>query len=96
MLEDRLHLTNLAGRLEDGAKVTVATIFPGFPEKVFAQWYSGTLRIPQGELLKYVHMGYGSTYERDLLLDVQWGVVTARTVRFNEVEASDEADRIPF
>ena len=25
-------------------------------------WYSGTIRLPQGKLLNYVHGGYGSTY----------------------------------
>ncbi|SDG17896.1 hypothetical protein SAMN04244550_03550 [Rhodobacter capsulatus] len=70
---------------------------PGrLPEKVFAQWYSGTLRIPQGELLDYVHMGYGSTYDWDLLLEVQSGVVVSKSVRFNEVEASDDDDWLPF
>jgi len=52
IVDDRLYLTDLGGWLEDGTKVVVATIFPGFPDKVFAQWYSGTLHIPQGKLLK--------------------------------------------
>lgn len=96
VVDDRLYLTNLDGRLEDGTKVTVATIFPGFPDKFFAQWYSGQLRIPQGELLEYIHMGYGSTYERDLLLEVRCGVVVETSVRHNEVEASDDDDWLPF
>lgn len=96
VVDDRLYLTDLSGWLEDGTKVAVATIFPGFADKVFAQWYSGTLHIPQGKLLKYVHMGYGSTYERDLLLEVLLGVVVATTVRCNEGEAIDEDDDLPF
>lgn len=96
IVDDRLYLTDLGGWLEDGTKVVVATIFPGLPDKVFAQWYSGTLHIPQGKLLKYVHMGYGSTYERDLLLEVLSGVVVATTVRSNEGEAIDEDDDLPF
>lgn len=96
IVDDRLYLTDVSGWLEDGSKVTVAMIFPGFPDKVFAQWYSGQLRIPQGKLLEYVHMGYGSAYERDLLLDVRCGVVVAASVRHNEVEGSDDDDRLPF
>jgi len=96
IVDDRLYLTALDGWLEDGTKVTAAMIFPGFPEKVFAQWYSGQLCIPQGELLKYVHMGYGSTYERDLLLEVRDGVVIETSLRHNEVEASDDDDWLPF
>lgn len=96
IVDDRLYLTGLEGRLEDGTKVATAMIFPGFPDKVFAQWYSGQIRIPQGELLEYVHMGYGSTYERDLLLEVRCGVVIETSERQNEVEASDDDDWLPF
>ena len=96
IVDDRLYLTDLDGWLEDGTRVTAGMIFPGFPDKVFAQWYSGQLRIPEGELLKYVHMGYGSTYERDLLLEVRDGVVIETSLRHNEVEASDDDDWLPF
>jgi hypothetical protein len=57
-VDDRLYLIDLNGWHEDGSKITVAMIFLGFPNKVFAQWHSGQLRIPQGKLLEYVHMGY--------------------------------------
>lgn len=96
VMDNRLYLTELDGWLENGTKVTVPMIFPGFPDKVFAQWCSGQLLIPQGELLEYIHMGYGSTYERDLLLEVQCGVVVETSVRHNEVEASDDDDWLPF
>lgn len=96
VVDDRLYLTELDGWLEDGNKVTAAMIFPGFPDKVFAQWFSGQIRIPQGELLEYVHMGYGSTYERDLLLELRDGVVIETMLRHNEVEASDDDDSLPF
>ena len=96
IVDDRLYLTGLDGWLEDGTRVTAGMIFPGFPDKVSAQWYSGQLRIPEGELLKYVHMGYGSTYERDLLLEVRDGVVIETSLRHNEVEASDDDDWLPF
>ncbi len=42
-------------------------LFPG-EERTFAEWYTGKLRIPHGELLDYVHNGYGSIYEKELLL----------------------------
>ena len=58
---DRLYLIGLTGTLEDGTDATQATIFPEFPDRVFAHWYSGTIRLPQGKQLEYVHMGYGST-----------------------------------
>jgi hypothetical protein len=83
ILDGRLYLIGLSGTLEDGTKVTLASLFPGFPNRVFAHWFSGTLRIPEGKLLDYVHMGYGSKYERDILIRLEKGVVTATEVRTN-------------
>jgi len=89
IVNDRLYLIGLDGTLEDGTDASLATIFPGFPERVFAHWYSGTIRIPRGKQLEYVHMGYGSTFERDLFLDVERGVVVTTRVRHNGTADSD-------
>lgn len=70
---------------------SLATIFPDFPERVFAHWYSGTIRIPQGKELEYVHGGYASVFERDLFLDVERGVVMKSQVRHNGVAESESA-----
>jgi len=91
IVDDRLYLIGLDGTLEGGAKASIETIFPGFEDRVFAHWYSGTIRIPQGKELEYVHMGYGSTFERDLFLDVDRGVVVATRVQHNGVAESDGA-----
>jgi len=79
--DGRLYLIGLAGTLKDGAEANVATFFPNYPDRVFAHWYSGKLRVPQGKLLEYVHMGYGSTYERDLVISIEKGVVTETVVQ---------------
>lgn len=42
---------------------------------IVADWYTGTLRLPQGKMLRYVHMGFGSLYERELLIRIEKGVV---------------------
>ena len=55
IIDDRLYLIGLNGTLEDGTDASLATIFPGFPDRVFAHWYSGTIRLPQGKQLEYVH-----------------------------------------
>lgn len=89
ILGDRLYLVELDGTLEDGTQASLATLFPNFPERVFAHWYCGTLRIPQGRQLKYVHMGYGSTHEQDLLLEIERGVVVATQVRHNGTGGSE-------
>lgn len=87
---DRLYLSALQGGLTDGTPATLGTIFPDFPERVFAHWYTGTLRVPQGRLLSYRHMGYGSVYERDLLLDVKRGFVVSSRIRHNGTIESEE------
>ena len=44
-------------------------------EPLFAEWVSGWLVVPRGGLLRYVHMGFESVYERELHLRVEAGVV---------------------
>jgi len=66
--EGRLYLVSLVGRYEMLGD-----------EPVFAEWVSGVLRIPRGELLEYVHMGFESVYERELRLRVEAGVVVEST-----------------
>ena len=89
IIDRRFYLIKLDGELEDGRDVDLSTVFPEFPTRVFAHWYSGTIRIPQGERIEYVHMGYGSTYEKDLLIDIENGVVVKTHVRVNDVVDSD-------
>lgn len=91
IVDDHLYLIGLNGTLEGGADASLATIFPDYPDRVFAHWYSGTIRIPQGKQLEYVHMGYGSTFERDLFLDIERGVVVATRVRHNGTAKSEDA-----
>lgn len=88
--DDRLYLVALQGLLKSGAEANLASVFPGFEDRVFAHWFSGRLRIPQGKRLAYVHMGYGSTYERDVFLSLEDGVVVAQEVRING-QAPDDA-----
>ena len=46
ILNERLYLIDLDAVLQTGQIANIATIFPGFPERAFAPWYSGKLRIP--------------------------------------------------
>lgn len=91
ILAGRLYLIELHGTLEGGGEASVRTLFPDFPDRVFAHWYSGTIRVPQGKMLEYVHMGYASTYERDLFMEIEKGVVTDTRVRQNGVAESADA-----
>ncbi|HEX8500125.1 MAG TPA: hypothetical protein VF659_05990 [Pyrinomonadaceae bacterium] len=42
---------------------------------LFADWVSGWLVVPRGGLLRYVHMGFESVYERELHLRFEAGVL---------------------
>lgn len=89
--DGRLYLIELSGTLEDGTEATLATFFPDFPGRVFAHWFSGRVRVPQGKILEYVHMGYASTYESDLLISIEKGVVTETIVRQNGTSDAPDA-----
>lgn len=83
IIDERLYLIALSGTLSNGEQATLATLFPNFPDRVFAHWYNGVIRIPQGQLLEYVHAGYASRYEQDLLLKFADGVLVSSQVRQN-------------
>jgi len=42
-------------------------------ELIKIDWMTGLLVLPEGEIVNYVHMGYGSTYEKYTLLEVDCG-----------------------
>ena len=50
----------------------IKEIFPD-SKNVKIDWLTGLLVIPHGELVNYVHMGYGSTYENYILLEIDKG-----------------------
>lgn len=83
IVDGRLYLVDLAGEFEDGSPVSLGAVFPDFPDRVFAHWYSDTIRIPEGKLLKYVHMGFSSRYERDVFLSFRNGILTSTETRTN-------------
>ena len=89
---DRLYLLGINAHWADGTKVTLDHLFPGYPDRVFAHWYTGTIRCGRGKLLKYVHMGYASKYEMDLFITVKNGVVTSTRLKMNTMP-EDEVNR---
>ena len=48
------------------------------PEPLFANWYTGELRIPMGEMLEYIHMGYASVFAEELFISIENGVEVSR------------------
>jgi hypothetical protein len=59
--------------------------------KVKADWFSGDLRMPDGKMLQYVHMGYGSVYEREITLTVDSGKVVKESMVDNTIRTLPSA-----
>ncbi len=47
---------------------------------VLADWFTGVITVPQGEMLAYVHMGFESLFERELHIQVESGRVVDERV----------------
>jgi len=57
---------------ERGWKSVLSDVVPdGKPLKI--DWFAGLLVLPYGKLVNYVHMGYASTYENYILLEIAAG-----------------------
>ena len=78
----------------EGRPFSVDGLFPDEhrpPETpVFAEWYSGELRIPEGDMLRYVHGGYGTVHERDRLILIERGRLVRSWVRKNDPPPTPE------
>lgn len=73
--DDRLYLRRLEGYFGGRMACMLAAVFPDEPRPVFAQWYTGTLRIPFGEMMISHRLGYTHTYRDELRFKVRRGVV---------------------
>lgn len=83
--DDKLYLIGLKAYIEGYREVDLSYLFPR-QRQVIADWFSGKIRVPQGEMLDYVHMGYASLYERDLILEIKNGELVNEYVVENEEE----------
>lgn len=52
-------------------------------EPLLADWFSGVLRIPRGEMLQYVHMGFGSVFEEEVHVKIVRGVLPRMQAEFS-------------
>lgn len=62
---------------EDRIEVGPAAVIPGVDLQRTASWVTDTLRVGVGKQVRHVHADFESRYERELLLDVHRGAVTA-------------------
>jgi hypothetical protein len=80
--EDTLYLTDIKAWMRDeqgkAAPVGLEQVFPGKAKPLKAEWFTGTLRIPRGKPIQYIHMGYQTIYEYDVFLRVEAGKVIDR------------------
>lgn len=86
----RLYLVGLEAWLSYEKEVSLGDVFPGY-SKVFAHWFTGELRCPQGAQLEYRHMGYASIYEYDLLMDFKQGILVGKHARHNELPMDQQS-----
>jgi hypothetical protein len=85
----RLYLVKLTATLQDGAQATLQTLFPGFGDRVFAHWFTGTIRILRGRRLHGVYNRDGSVFEREEMLEFERGVIRKTSVHSNVPENGD-------
>ena len=83
-IDAKLYLMHMEGDPEIDAKLPL-----------HADWFTGVLRAPIGEMLLYVHMGFGSVYEREIHIRIERGEVAGgrmwdnRNKRFTESELAE-------
>lgn len=68
----------------------IKEVFPD-SERIKINWLTGLLVIPHGKLVNYVHMGYASTYENYILLEIDKGdLKNEKGFEYNEYEKFKE------
>ena len=81
---------------------SVLTEVFGEQKNIKVDWLTGLLVLPYGKLINYVHMGYGSTYKKYFLLEINKGSYVKskqfnykdyevfKDKQFNEYKQTDE------
>lgn len=78
------------------SKSITRDLYPGATE-VLAEWYTGALIVPDGKMTRYVHMGYGSSFDHYQVFRVRAGkVVEHLSMTGAEFEAYKETKFAAF
>lgn len=85
----KLFLIGWQGYILDYRQVDIDYLFPG-EEFVFAGWFTGTIRIPVGDIVHYVHGGYASVYEGDTFLAFEQGILVKEYTKWRTGEEIDK------
>lgn len=83
IIDERLYLIKIRASLKNGEFGNLGDLFPGYPDRVFAHWYCGTLTIPEGKEIEHENSEFEAKYERDRLIYFENGVVTKTIIRHN-------------
>lgn len=75
--DDRFYLLGLDGYFKLAGR-----------DPLFADWFTGSLRIPAGEELHYVYHGFATVYAEELFIEVEKGVVVERFCQDNRHRTS--------
>ena len=96
IINNKLFLVDLKAYIEGYVEVDLNYIFPNH-EKVFADWFTGEIIIPLGEMLQYVHLGYESLFEKYLILKLRRGVVVSeKEISSKEWQKEREKEWLKF
>jgi hypothetical protein len=79
----KLYLASLVGFIQNNKQVDLNYLFPNKTE-VFANWFSGDIRIPDGKLLEKINLGYESVFEKDRILTFNKGILISESVNTNK------------
>ncbi len=52
-------------------------------QRMKATWFTGELRVQDGRMLEYVHAGWGTIYEREIILTIEDGQLVDEAVKDN-------------
>ncbi|HEY4538732.1 MAG TPA: hypothetical protein VIG94_01830 [Faecalibacter sp.] len=74
LIGDELYLIHFRGYLEGFDEVDINYLFP-LQEQVFADWYSGTIQVPQGKVVQWNDTLNASIYEEYLHLTFENGIL---------------------
>lgn len=82
ILENSLFLIDIKF-FTPGGEAGLDYVFPVNNGRVKADWFTGNLRIPIGNLLQYVHQDYRSVYDSDLYIMINKGNVKDQEYKAN-------------
>jgi hypothetical protein len=85
IIENQLYLTAIYNCCNDKIKADLKRLFGKkcVNGKVKATWVNESILSPQGKLIYYVHMGYGSLYEKEVELQFKKGELVGTKIYDN-------------